>query len=66
MDHPIALDHAPRLGERGLHDKLIQGRPQQLSRLLEGVLHALRHPGRNPASFFGGDSHLFGFSLVSL
>ncbi len=53
MDHPVALDHAPRLAERRLHDKLIQRRPQQLSRLLEGVLHGLRHPGRNPASFFG-------------
>lgn len=51
MNHPIALDYAPRLTERSLHDKLIQGRPLQLSRLLEGVLHVLRHPGRNPASF---------------
>ena len=66
MDHPVALDHAPRLAERGLHDELIQRRPQQLGRLLQGVLHGLRHPGRNPASFFGGESHLFGYSLVSL
>ena len=58
MDHPVALDHAPRLAERGLHDKLIQRRPQQLSRLLEGVLHALRHPGRNPAAFVVGERHL--------
>jgi len=66
MDHPVALDHAPRFAERGLHDKLIQRRPQQLSRLLKGVLHGLRHPGRNPASFFGRESHRFGQSLVGL
>lgn len=66
MNHPVALDHTPRFAERGLHDKLIQRRPLQLCCLLEGVLHGLRHPGRNPASFFGGESHLFGYSLVSL
>ena len=63
MDHPVALDHALRLAERGLHDKLIQRRPQQLSRMLEGVLHFLRHPGRNPASFVGRESHGFGNRL---
>ena len=51
MDHPIALNHSPRLRKRSLHDKLIQSCPQQLSRLLEGVLYVFRHPGRNPASF---------------
>jgi hypothetical protein len=51
MDHPVALDYAPRFAQRSLHDKLIQGRPLQLSRLLEGVLYVLRHPGRNSASF---------------
>jgi hypothetical protein len=50
-DHPVALDYPPRLAQRSLHDELIQGRPLQLSRLLEGVLYVLRHPGRNPASF---------------
>ena len=66
MDHPIALDYAPRFGKRGLHDKLIQRRPQQLSRLLEGVLHVLRHPGRNPAAMFGRESHVFGSRLSAL
>lgn len=68
MNHPVALDHAPRFTERGLHDKLIQRCPHQLSRLLEGILHFLWHPGRNPASFIGQESHWLGnrLSVVGL
>lgn len=68
MNHPVALDNAPRFTERGLHDKLIQRCPHQLSRLLEGVLHFLRHPGRYPASFIGQESHWLGnrLSVVGL
>lgn len=64
MNHPFALDHTPRFTESGLHDKLIQRCPHQLSRLLEGVLHFLRYPGRNPASFFGQESHGLGNRLA--
>ena len=60
MNHPVALDHAPRFIQRGLHDELIKGRPLQLSRLLKGVLHLLRHPGRNSASFVIRLLHTFG------
>ena len=66
MDHPIALDYTPRLTKRSLHDKLIQSRPKQLSRLLEGVLYVLRHPGRNSASFLIGKRHSVWSGLFGL
>ena len=58
MNHPVALDYPPRFSQRGLHDKLIHRRPQQLSGPLEGVLHVLRHPGRDPAAFVVRECHL--------
>ena len=59
MDHSVALNDSPRLTQRGLHDKLVQSRALQLSRLLERFLHALRHPGRNPASCVIRLAHTF-------
>jgi hypothetical protein len=66
MDHPIALNYTPRLTKRSLHDKLIQSRPKQLSRLLEGVLYVLRHPGRNSASFLISKRHSVWSGLFTL
>lgn len=65
MNHPVALDHPPRFSQRGLHDKLVHRRPQQLSGPLEGVLHVLRHPGRDPAAFIVRECHL-GLGAVGL
>lgn len=37
-----------------MHYELAQRRPRQVRSLLEGVLHVLRHPGRNPAALSRG------------
>ena len=65
MDHPLTFYYALRLCEGGLHDKLVERRPQQVCCLLQGVLHVLRHPGRDTASIESGSSHGVDLRFVS-
>jgi len=58
MDHALAFDHALRFVQGGLHDELVERRPQQIGCLLQGVLHVLRHPGRYTAPFLSRQCHV--------
>ena len=51
MDDAPAFDHALRFVQGGLYHELIKRRPQQIGCLLQSVLHVLRHPGRDSATF---------------
>ena len=65
MDHSLTFDHALRLCEGGLHDELVERRPQQVCCLLQRVLHVLRHPSRDTAPIESGSSHGVDLRFVS-
>ena len=58
MDDAPAFDHALRFVQGGLYHELSKRRPQQIGCLLQSVLHVLRHPGRDSATFLSRQSHV--------
>ena len=57
FDNPLTIDDPPSLAQGSLDNELVQRRPDEIRRLLKGVLHGLRHPGGDSAAFVRRDRH---------
>jgi hypothetical protein len=53
LDHALAIDDPLSLTQRRLHDELVQRRADEIRRVLERVLHVLRHAGGDTPAIVG-------------